>query len=173
MVISFPKRFPKNTNIQDMFKFKDLITSSSFQEGFFKNQYDASLEIIFSKLNRASSWPEAIWYLLKRCTQSSRISSVIDDLPAMLREMLETEIELTTRLYSAIRRCCHIYLSKEILTLSTNTLHPTIRSAYAQYKTFHCRASYLDVVDFVRLKKDAVRARNTTSQLSRIEKPLK
>lgn len=78
--------------------------------------------------------------------------------------------ELATKLSRVICRCGNVHPPDKGLTLYIDPLHPTIRSVVARYKESHRQATYLNIVDYIQLGEDAVRARALTFQALRLAK---
>ena len=125
--------------------------------GFAKDQY-SSARGVSRRDGGIQAWPDAVQFLLRSFATNEAIQSALSSLKDIRQREGEDELDYSTRLNRAERRCGNPHYPRDRITHFVNGLDPAVMPRIHSYREDNPRCSYLDVVYKARSEGEARRA---------------
>ena len=125
--------------------------------GFAKDQF-LSAKGVSRRDGGIQAWPDAVQFLLRSFATNEAIQSALTMLKDISQRDGEDELDYSTRLNRAERRCGNPHYPRDRITHFINGLDPAVMPRIHSYREDNPRSTYLDIVYKARTEGEARRA---------------
>ena len=165
LVLDFLATLASEADLVTMSEEQAFVALPRFLRGLAKDQFE-TVKGTSRREGGVHGWPEAVQYLLRSYATNENIQGAVHALKLINQRDGESELDYSSRLSRAERRCGNPHFPRDRMTHFIDGLDPAIKPLVHSYREERPRATFLDIVYKARAEGEAKRALSKTRRPS-------